>query len=672
VTTVDTQNSEDELSQVFSTGGLISSSVSNYRERAGQVALAHRVAQCIEGATTLVAEAGTGVGKTFAYLVPALLLGGKTVISTATKPLQDQLFDKDLKTVVRVLAPLLKAVPNAMVLKGRNNYVCHFHLERHLNEGRFPDALTGNKLRLIREFSLGSDTGDKGSFSKVPEDDEAWGLATSTRDNCIGQDCPNYKECFVMRARRRAMAADIVIVNHHLFCADLALRDEGVAEILPSADTVVFDEAHQLPAICSQFMGQTISARLIQQALREAMAAATAEASDTLVQLRDFLSIEHDLREVRAAWPEQVKGGRIPAAQLLANSQLEDALLGLRDHLVDFSKALAPLAVRGPQLEKASQRVAELRNLLVAWLLPVSQEVSDEGDSDTMILWAESFLRGWALHQTPLDVGPLIQRQLCNRPRALVFVSATLAIEGSFTHFTKAMGLTGHVEETFESPFRYQEQALLCIPKDLPEPSSAQFIEHLMKQIEPLLLANEGRAFILCTTLRAVEQSAKFLRASRLPVELLVQGEQPRANLLARFRAAKAPVLIGSASFWEGVDVVGRQLSLVVIDKLPFAPPDDPVLQARLQAAKRRGDDPFNDYQLPAAAIMLKQGAGRLVRSESDHGVLVVGDTRLLTRGYGRKVLRSLPPFKLAQSVQEARDFLLAGGQVTASGEVLS
>jgi ATP-dependent DNA helicase DinG len=662
-------SSSDPIAQVFAADGLIATHIPNYRPRSGQIALSQEVARTIADNSILVAEAGTGVGKSFAYLVPALLSGGKTVISTATKPLQDQLFGKDLTAVSKVLAPLLKATPNAMVLKGRNNYVCHFHLERHLNEGRFPDALTGSKLRMIREFSLASDTGDKGAFSKVAEDDDAWALATSTRDNCLGQECPQHKECFVMRARRRAMAADLVIVNHHLFCADLALRDEGVAELLPSADTVIFDEAHQLPAICSQFMGQTVSARLIQLALRDALAAATAEASDAVSQLRDFMSLEHDLREVRAAWPEQVKAGRVPAAQLLDNPTLEDALLSLRDHMVDFAKTLAPLAIRGPMLEKASQRVAELRNLLISWLAPSAGE--NAAAEDTMILWAESFLRGWALHQTPLDVGPLIQRQLCNRPRALIFVSATLAIDGDFGHFTKAMGLQGHREEGFESPFRYQEQAMLCVPQGLPEPSSAQFIDKLMSSIEPLLIANEGRAFILCTSLRAVEQSARYLRNARLAIELLVQGEQPRANLLARFRSAKAPVLIGSASFWEGVDVVGRQLSLVVIDKMPFAPPDDPVLQARLQAAKRRGDDPFNDYQLPAAAIMLKQGAGRLLRSESDHGVLVVGDSRLVSRGYGRKVLRSLPPFRFSQELEAAKAFLLSGTQVPAVGEVL-
>ena len=671
--------SADPILEVFGAGGLISAAVPNYRVRAGQIALAQQVLKTMESNQTLVAEAGTGVGKTFAYLVPALLLGGKTVISTATKNLQDQLFDKDMKAVSKVLQPLLKATPDAMVLKGRGNYVCHFHLARHLDEGRFPDALTGTKLRLIREFATTSDSGDKGGCTKVAEDDDSWGFATSTRDNCLGQECPQIKECFVMRARRRALAADVVIVNHHLFCADLALRDEGIAELLPTADTIIFDEAHQLPAICSQFMGQNVSARLIQLALRDAMAAATSEAPDSVAELRNFLGLEQTLREVRLHWPDTGKGGRLPASALMAQGALEDSLLALRDQLADFSKALAGLAIRGPLLERACARASELHYLLATWLTPDTVAPSETDTAEppirqaatTMVLWGEAFQRGWVLHQTPLDVGPMVQRQLLNKPRALVFLSATMAIDGAFTHFTRAMGLTGHHEESFESPFNYREQALLFIPKGIPEPSAAGFIDGLMHAVEPLLAINRGRAFLLCTSLRAVDQCARWLREHRCPFELLVQGEQPRATLLQRFRQAKAPVLIGSASFWEGVDVVGAQLSLVVIDKLPFAPPDDPVLQARLQAARRRGEDPFNDYQLPAAAIMLKQGAGRLLRSETDRGLLVVGDTRLISRGYGRKVLRSLPPFAVTDEREQAAQFLLASQEPTA-GKVLA
>jgi ATP-dependent DNA helicase DinG len=645
-----------QLDAVFGPSGKLAQTIAGFRLREGQVQLAQAVTHAFEDQTVLVAEAGTGIGKTFAYLVPSLLSGRKVVISTATKTLQDQLYQKDLVTVTRALGEQLGAQPNAMVLKGRANYVCHFHLDRNLNEGRFPDPSTGAKLRMIREYANASESGDKGAFSRIPEDDESWQFATSTRDNCLGQECPNLTQCYVMRARRRALAADVVIVNHHLFCADLALRDEGVAELLPTAQAIIFDEAHQLPGICSQFMGQSVSARNVQQCLRDAMAAAATEAPELQAQLREFLEVESILREVRLHWPGGQNGAKLAANRLLDNEQLHAALSALKDMLGELKNVAAAMAVRGPLLERSGLRCSELHFMLAQWLSPSSD------DANPKIRWAESFQRGWSLHSTPLDVGPIVQRQLFATPKTVVFVSATLAIAGAFTHFTRTMGISGHTELAVGSPFDYAKQARVFLPPALPEPASPLFLDRLLEAVLPLLRQNRGRAFILCTSLKSVSYVGTWLKArpgvGKERLELLIQGEQPRARLLELFRQSDAPVLVGSASFWEGVDVVGDQLSIVVIDKLPFAPPDDPVLQARMDAAKRRGDDPFRDYQLPAAAIMLKQGAGRLIRSETDKGVLVLGDPRLIGRSYGKSLLRSLPPFGQTQDLNEVLLFL--------------
>ncbi len=684
--------------------GALARALPGFRPREGQQALAASVAAAVAARGTLVAEAGTGTGKTYAYLVPLLLAGGKAMVSTGTRHLQDQLHGRDLPAVRAALGVDVSTA----LLKGRANYVCHHHLERHLADGRFPDPGTPVKLRRIHRFAAASASGDRAECTALPEDDPAWAYATSTRENCLGQDCPELARCFVFRARREAMAADLVVVNHHLFCADLALREESVAELLPTADAVVFDEAHQLPDAATEFFGESVSTRQLLDLARDVVRAGLVSAPDGADWRSLADRLERASRELRLAFeaggaPSHRGGGRAAgrgaiarrwtAEQLRALPELDDALDTVVADLVSIGAIVANNAGRGPDLDRCGLRAGELCERLQRWSAALLADASadrggpapvpddpadgvpatDPGErpgpapaDDPAVVWAETGAQHATLRRTPLSVARTFERHRAGPARAWVFVSATLSVGGGFDHFVDALGLHDARCERWDSPFDFARQAALWIPRGLGETSAPGFAHRVAEAAWPLLLANRGRAFFLCTTLRAMREIAERLAeldaSEGAGLVRLVQGDAPRAVLLERFRAEPGAVLVGSASFWEGVDVAGDALSLVVIDKLPFAPPDDPVVKARGEACRRAGRDPFSHEQLPAAALALKQGAGRLIRSERDRGVLVVCDERLVTRGYGRRLVASLPPFARVAQWRDALPFLPPAG----------
>ena len=642
------------LYDIFSDSGALAARVPGYRMREGQIELAAAIAHAIEGRETLIAEAGTGTGKTFAYLAPALLWGGKVIISTGTKTLQDQLFKKDVPTVRAALA----APVTVALLKGRANYVCHEHLARTQENGRLHARQDVAHLRSIVRFAKSSGSGDRAELPDVPEQSAVWNLVTSTRDNCLGSECSHYRECFVMKARRAAQEADVVVVNHHLFFADLMLKDEGITDLLPSANTVVFDEAHQLPETATLFFGQTVSTSQLLELARDVLAEGHAHARDA-ARWQDVVGpLERAARDMRLAIGEDEK--RMNASQINPDSPLFAALGVARSELSALAALLEKQAERAETLEQCWARARQLEQRLAAWESGQSGE-EGSGKPVTMIRWIEAFSHSLQLHTTPLSVAETFTRQRDGHPRAWIFTSATLAVKDDFSHFAKQLGLGGASAHAWPSPFDYANQALLYLPEHMPEPRSPDYTEAVIAAAWPVIRAAGGRTFVLCTTLRAVRLAGELLRqrleADGLASPLFVQGEGARTELLERFRRAGNAVLVGSQSFWEGVDVRGGALSLVVIDKLPFAPPDDPVLAARLDALAKEGGNPFMDYQLPAAVIALKQGAGRLIRDGTDRGVLMICDPRLVTKPYGRRIWQSLPPFRRTRDAAEAIRF---------------
>jgi len=640
---------QERLEAVFGLNGPLAGKIPEYRVRSQQVEMAERVAEAIRDNAVLVCEAGTGTGKTFAYLVPALLSAGKVIISSGTKTLQDQLYHRDLPTV----RDALKVPVTTALLKGRANYVCHYHLERNLAESRTPGRGATADLQRIARFARVTRTGDKSELADVPEDAPAWGLATSTRENCLGQSCPKFRDCFVMAARREALAADLVVVNHHLFFADVVLKDEGMAELLPACNTVIFDEAHQLPETATLFFGETLSTGQLIELARDARAEALVGAKDMPDPLRLAAALDKAARDLRLA--HSGENARFSAASANRRREFSDALAALDSALGSLCAALDPLAERSEGLARCADRAREAQAVLERW--------RDDSRAEC-VRWVEVFGQSLQLNATPLSVADVFRRQLDGHPRAWIFASATLALGGDFSHYQSEMGLDDARTACWDSPFDYAGHALLYVPKMLPDPNSDEHTRAVVAASLPVIRASGGRAFLLFTTLRAMRLAHELLREEfrrqALGLPLLIQGEGPRSELLERFRRLGNAVLVGAASFWEGVDVRGDALSLVVIDKLPFAPPDDPVLAARLQALEREGRNPFLEYQLPQAVISLKQGAGRLIRDENDRGVLVICDPRLFSKPYGRRILSSLPPMKLARGLDEALLFIAA------------
>jgi ATP-dependent DNA helicase DinG len=634
------------ISALFAPNGALAQHIPNFRSRPQQVEMAEAIAEAIEGNSLLIAEAGTGTGKTFAYLVPALLGGGKVVLSTGTKNLQDQLFQRDLPTV----RDALKAPVSIALLKGRSNYVCHYHLERAQSDGRLPTREDVRHLARIVQYSKITQTGDKSGLADVPETATIWPLVTSTRENCLGQECPMHKECFVLKARKEAMEADVVVVNHHLFFADVMLRDEGVAELLPTCNTVIFDEAHQLPETASLFFGENISTTQLLELSRDTTIEALSGAKD-FTPLPDACSaVEKSARDFRLVFKKNE--GRMNADEAALLSDFADALLQMSTQLGKLNELLETQAERSEGLENCWNRGLELLRKIKHW-----QDVSQMD----VVRWIEIFNHSVQLNTTPLSIADIFARQLDGTPRAWIFTSATLAVKKDFSHYQAEMGLITARTACWESPFNYPEQALLYVPENMPEPNSTGYTEAVVAAALPLIISSKGRAFLLFTSLRAMQRAHEILQAEfdrkNLKYPLMLQGEGSRNDLLARFRDHGNAVLLGSQSFWEGVDVRGEALSLVVIDKLPFAPPDDPVLAARIAQITKQGRNAFMEYQLPRAVINLKQGAGRLIRDEFDRGVLMICDPRLISKPYGKRVWQSLPPFKRTRVLAEAEAF---------------
>ena len=640
-----------EVDELFSDTGPLAAGIEGFRPRQSQTDMARAVADAIAKQGTLLAEAGTGTGKTFAYLVPALLWGGKVIVSTGTKNLQDQLFLRDIPTVRKALnAPVTIAL-----LKGRANYLCHFHLERTQQNGRLTSREDVGYLREISRFMKTTSTGDKAELSRVPESALIWNLVTSTRDNCLGAECAHYQDCFVMKARKEAQQADVVVVNHHLFFADVALKDTGVAELLPSANTVIFDEAHQLPETATMFFGETISTSQIMELCRDVLAEGLAHARDGADWAAVIGPVEKAARDLRLAFPAE--GMKLAREQIAESSPFFPALEHLKAMLSQMTEVLASQAERAETIEQCRARAIELGTRLDAWV-----PEDDPEKKAAKVLWVEAFSQSLQLHQTPLSIAPIFSKQREGPPRAWIFTSATLAVKNDFTHYSAQLGLSGEPAMSWPSPFDYQRQALLYAPANLPQPNAPGYTDAVVEAALPVIEAAGGRAFLLCTTLRAVKRAAELLRQAfeerKLPWPLLVQGELGRTELLSQFRAAGNAVLIGSQSFWEGVDVRGDALSVVIIDKLPFAPPDDPVLAARIAEMERRGLNGFMHHQLPEAIISLKQGAGRLIRDERDRGVLMLCDPRLISKPYGRRIWQSLPPFARSRELATVQAFL--------------
>jgi ATP-dependent DNA helicase DinG len=636
------------IRQVFEKGGILAEQIEGYSARTQQLEMALAIADAIENNTQLVAEAGTGTGKTFAYLVPALLTGGKVIISTGTKNLQDQLYSRDLPNV----RDALKVPVTVAMLKGRANYVCHYHLNRAEQEGRFASREDAKYVHLIKTFAENSKTGDKSELNSVPENAMVWASVTSTRDNCLGSDCSFYKECFVMEARKKALAADVVVVNHHLFFADVMLRDEGVAELLPTANTVIFDEAHQLPEVAGLFFGEDVSTSQLHELAQDCTAAYLTLAKDCIALSKAIPTLEKAAKDFRLIFAYE--GSRLPVQKALALKGFDEAYQHMQSELKALAKVLETQAARDPLLEKCWQRSEALYDLFSRW---------QAAENNNLVRWVEVFTHSVQLHATPLSVAEGFGKQLNAQPRAWIFTSATLAVKSDFSHYIQQMGLQDAKTGFWESPFNYQEQALLYVPPDMPDPNSPSYTACVVAAALPVLQASGGRAFMLSTSLRAMREIHALLKEafSEKGIEspLLLQGECSRTELLDRFRQLGNAVLVGSQSFWEGVDVRGEALSVVIIDKLPFAPPDDPVLSARVDKLNEEGKNAFMEYQLPYSVITLKQGAGRLIRDENDRGVLMICDPRLITKSYGKRIWQSLPPFKRTREIKDVQDFFL-------------
>ena len=651
-----------DLDSIFAGDGALAQAVAGFRVREGQIEMARAVAGAIEKNAVLVAEAGTGTGKTVAYLVPALLSGGKVIISTGTKTLQDQLFDRD----IQVVRQALKVPVTVALLKGRANYVCHYYIERAQHEGRFPTRDDARYLPLIANFAKNSASGDKSDLPAVPENAAIWSYVTSTRENCLGAECAHHSKCFVMEARKQALAADVVVVNHHLFFADVVLRDEGVSELLPASNTIIFDEAHQLPETASLFFGQTVSTTQLIELARDSRIEAAAAAKDFAALPDAAHALDKAVRDLRLVFRED--SGRFPFQALARNRAFEPALKAASEMLDTLASVLESQAGRSEGLEKCWRRAQALAAGLKRWR---------DLDDPEFVRWLELFNHALHLNATPLSIAEIFQGQINDHARSWIFTSATLSVGGDFSHYCAQMGLPAAQAHSWESPFDYANHALLYVPKGMPEPNTAEYTQAVVAAALPAIEASGGRAFLLFTSLRAMREGHALLQEAfarrKLEFPLLLQGESSRTELLERFRRIGNAVLIGSQSFWEGVDVRGEALSLVVIDKLPFAPPDDPLLAARIERINRDGRNAFVEFQLPQAVITLKQGAGRLIRDETDRGVLMICDPRLFSKGYGKRILRSLPAMKGTRNVADVIAFFERGTagitQVPASEE---
>lgn len=635
-----------DISEILGPDGLLAGCVEGFAYRPQQEAMAEAVMSAMTRGEVLISEAGTGTGKTYAYLVPALLSGQKVIISTGTKNLQDQLFHRDLPRVKQALA-----VPaDVALLKGRANYLCTHRMAMTLLEGRLNGRETVDQLMQVQRWSGRTRSGDIAELTEIPEDARIWPLVTSTTENCLGAECSDYSTCHLVEARRRAQEADVVVINHHLLCADFALKEGGFGELLPGADCFVVDEAHQLPEVAGNFFGSGISGRQLLDLCRDIDTEYQREAGDIKAVPEQSAQLAKLTRDLRLLFGLDLRRG--PWSEIAANQPIMRALDQLDEALAKMIELLQLVEGRGKGLDSCLTRCKSIRQCLNE----LTREDETQGE---YIRWFETYRQSFRLNRTPLDISALFQARMASHPGSWVFTSATLAVGGRFDHFQRQLGLDEARTACWDSPFDYPHQALWFVPKGMPQPREPGYTQAILEVAVPVIRASQGRAFILFTSHRALREAAESLE-SRLDYPLLVQGTMPKGELLARFRQLGNAVLLGTASFWEGVDVRGEALSCVIIDKLPFASPGDPVLQARIDALRKQGGNPFMEFQVPQAAIALKQGAGRLIRDETDRGVLVICDPRLLKRGYGHLFLESMPPMARTRELEDVVRFFQA------------
>ena len=626
---------------IFGPEGLLAEHLDNFRYRPQQQHMSVRVESALEQRSRLIIEAGTGVGKTFAYLVPALLSGQKVVISTGTRHLQDQLYFKDLPAVLDIV----RAPVSTALLKGRANYLCVHRLQHHVPRTRLNTGRSAKKIQTIRDWSQVTRTGEIAEVNSIGEGDPVWPAVTSTVENCLGSECPSYQDCHVFKARRKAQKADVVIVNHHLFFSDLTLKQEGFGELLPQADACILDEAHQLPELASDFLATTTSSRQLRNLGEDVIAAQLEEAPESAA-VRELVSA---VQKATADFLLALAGHkeRTQWHEAVASTVVRDRFEVLRRSLDQLSGELSELSERGKVLARCQERCDKLVEHL--------QQFSET--QDAWVNWVESLEKGFRLHSTPLVIADLFQELIRGYRCSWIFTSATLTMNAQFDHFQQQLGLSGAETLMLDSPFDFEQSARLFLPDIAAKPGSDDYSRLVLDAVLPVLHANRGRAFLLFSSHRALRLAADFLREEN-EFNLLVQGEAPRRELLERFVKTEQAVLLGASSFWEGVDIRGSALSCVVIDKLPFAAPDDPVLAGRLQALRESGENPFLCYQLPQAVIALKQGVGRLIRDEADYGVVVICDPRLTARAYGKSFINSLPDMPRTSSPDEVIRFL--------------
>lgn len=633
---------QPQIIKTFSETGELSQHIKGFRPRAEQLDMAKAVGKTIKNKTALVVEAGTGTGKTFAYLAPALLAKKKTIVSTGSKNLQDQLFNRDLPAIKKALGYSGKIA----LLKGRANYLCLERLDQVIAQGVLGDKSVLADLAKVRKWNNSTQSGDLSECTELAEDSPILPQLTSTTDSCLGSDCPNYADCYVALARKRALAADLVVVNHHLFCADMAVKESGFGELIPQAEVIIFDEAHQLPDIASQYFGQSLTSRQLFDICKDINIVYRTELKD-MQQLGIAADhLQKMVQDFRLLLGEGSQRGNW--RELLAQSAVKKGYEILKEKL-DFMSDVIKLALgRSQTLDSIFERIATAKNQLVRL-------------ADTSITgycyWYETFNRQFGLHITPLTVSDKFGEQMHAKEAAWIFTSATLEVGGSFRHFCERLGIENAEQKVLQSPFNYPEQALLCVPRYLPSSNQTYTLTKLAEMLLPIIEANKGRCFVLCTSYFMMRGLAEYFR-EHSQLSILLQGETSKGKLLEQFVHEEHSVLVATSSFWEGVDVRGDALSLVIIDKLPFSSPDEPLLKARIEDCKLQGGEPFNDIQIPEAVIALKQGVGRLIRDVTDKGAVIICDSRLVNRVYGETFLKSLPNAKRTRDLGKVIEFL--------------
>ena len=633
--------SELDVDAVLGANGIIGEQIADFSARESQLCMARLISECIEQQQSHIIEASTGIGKSFAYLVPVFLSDKKVVISTGTKNLQDQLYFKDIPLIRKTIVNARKTA----LLKGRSNYCCPHRIKLHKHQKQFQKREMASLFAALSEWSLETVTGDISEFSAIPENDWLWFYATSNADNCLGSDCPEFDNCFVSRARKKAMDADVVVINHHLYFSDLTLKQEGFGEILPEAEVLIFDEAHQLPDVASHFYGDQLSMRQLEYLCRDMIDAELSEAADSKqlqIPTDKLIKSAADFRLVLGQFPQKSDWSRIQFAP-----QIKQAIEALQASIIDLLETLEPLISRGKDLASCYRRLETMQNSLQQFLQPDEFQVN----------WYEWNDRSFRLMLSPLEVGDQFRKQLQQSSfESVFFTSATLSSQQSFKYYSDRMGLAGIDESSFESPFDYPTQAMLYVPDDLPDPSDRDYAKLFGQRCCELIKATDGYCFILFTSYRMLSWTAEYLR-SKIDNPLFIQGDYQRSELLHQYMKSSRGILLGTSSFWEGIDVKGDQLRCVIIDKLPFKSPQDPVYKRRLQLVNSQGGNAFMDVQIPEATISLRQGVGRLIRDVNDRGIVVLCDNRLNSKSYGKAMVNSLPAMQFSADIEAVKGF---------------